>query len=82
MTHPILIKNAIVFAPEKLGRRDLFIAGGKILAMDETLDINVPDLEVIDAKGAYLTPGLIDQHIHVTGGGGEGGWKSRCPELV
>ena len=44
MTHPILIKNAIVFAPEKLGRRDLFIAGGKILAMDETLDINVPDL--------------------------------------
>lgn len=82
MTHPILIKNANVFAPEKLGRRDLFVAGGKILAMAETLDINVPDLEVIDANGAYLTPGLIDQHIHVTGGGGEGGWKSRCPELV
>ena len=26
MTRPILIKNAEVFAPEKLGRRDIFIA--------------------------------------------------------
>ena len=82
MTHPILIKNATVFAPEKLGRRDIFIAGGKIVAMEETIELDLPGLEVIDANGANVTPGLIDQHIHVTGGGGEGGWKSRCPELV
>ena len=29
-----------------------------------------------------LRPGFIDQHIHVTGGGGEGGPKTRTPELV
>ena len=83
MPRPILIQNAEVFAPEKLGRRDIFIAGGRIVAMEESLEgLSVPGLETIDACGAIVTPGLIDQHIHVTGGGGEGGWKSRCPELV
>ena len=80
--HPILIKNADVYAPEHLGTRDIFLAGGKIVAMAEKLDVTLPDLEVIDAAGYIVAPGLVDQHIHITGGGGEGGWHSRCPDLV
>lgn len=80
--HPILIKNADVYAPEHLGTRDIFLAGGKIVAMAEKLDVTLPDLEVFDAAGYIVAPGLVDQHIHITGGGGEGGWHSRCPELV
>lgn len=80
--HPILIKNADVYAPEHLGTRDIFLASGKIVAMAEKLDVTLPDLEVIDAAGYIVAPGLVDQHIHITGGGGEGGWHSRCPELV
>ena len=80
--HPILIKNADVYAPEHLGTRDIFLAGGKIVAMAEKLDVTLPDLKVIDAAGYIVAPGLVDQHIHITGGGGEGGWHSRCPELV
>ena len=80
--HPTLIKNADVYAPEHLGTRDIFLAGGKIVAMAEKLDVTLPDLEVIDAAGYIVAPGLVDQHIHITGGGGEGGWHSRCPELV
>ena len=27
-------------------------------------------------------PGLIDQHIHITGGGGEGGFNTKVPEIT
>ena len=32
-----------------------------------------PDTAVIDAAGRTLIPGLIDGHVHITGGGGESG---------
>lgn len=79
---PMLLKNCDLWSPEHLGRRDVFVAGGKIVAVEPELAIDFPGLETIDLKEAKLVPGLIDQHIHVTGGGGEGGWQSRCPELV
>lgn len=79
---PMLLKNCDLWSPAHLGRRDVFVAGGKIVAVEPELAIDFPGLETIDLKGAKLVPGLIDQHIHVTGGGGEGGWQSRCPELV
>lgn len=76
-----LIKNATVYAPQKLGVRDVLVAAGRIVAIDEGLVATLPGLEVVDAKGLLLTPGWIDQHIHITGGGGEGGPKSRVPEV-
>ncbi len=77
----LLIKNAQVYAPAFLGKRDVLIAGGQIAAMDEELSPILPDLEVLDAKGKTLVPGLIDQHVHITGGGGEGGLHTRVSEL-
>ncbi|MBQ9241552.1 MAG: beta-aspartyl-peptidase [Duodenibacillus sp.] len=77
----VLIRRADVYGPEHLGINDLFIVNDKIVAMGPDLVINVPKLEVFDAKGRVVMPGIIDQHIHVTGGGGEGGPVTRCPEL-
>lgn len=77
----ILIKNAQVYAPEKLGRRDVLLAGGHIELVAESIDCSLPGVEVIDAKDKLLTPGFIDQHVHVLGGGGEGGLHTRTPEL-
>lgn len=68
----LLIKNARVFAPKDLGVADVLMANERILAVGPDLDPNLPDLQTIDAKGMILTPGFFDQHIHVTGGGGEG----------
>ena len=78
-----LIKNADVYAPEHLGKRDLFIAGETILHVEPDLSRfeSVPDVEVIDLSGKTLVPGFIDLHVHVTGGGGELGPTSRVPEM-
>ena len=78
----LLIKNARVFAPEDRGIRDVLMVAEKIVAIGQDLPAWLPDTETIDAKGMIMTPGFFDQHIHVTGGGGEGGPATRTPELV
>ncbi len=77
-----LVKNAHVYAPEDLGIRDVLVVNDRIVAIDSALSVALPNLEVIDARGLIMTPGFFDQHIHVTGGGGEAGPVSRPPELM
>lgn len=77
----ILIKNARVFAPKDLGRRDVLMVNERIVQIGEGLSCTLPQTETIDAAGRILAPGFFDQHIHVTGGGGEGGPATRTPEL-
>ncbi|MDU4576727.1 MAG: amidohydrolase family protein, partial [Negativicoccus succinicivorans] len=76
-----LLKNAHVFAPEDLGTKDILIANGVIEAIDDQLDVQGVEVEVIDCKGMRLIPGFIDGHVHITGGGGEGGFHTRTPEM-
>ena len=78
-----LFKNADVYAPEHVGRRDLLVGGGAILAIAEKLDAPMPpDCEVVDLAGARLIPGIVDAHVHLTGGGGESGPASRVPPVA
>ena len=37
---------------------------------------------MINGEGLLLTPGFIDCHVHVLGGGGEGGFANRTPEAT
>ena len=76
----LLVKNANVFAPEALGRKDLLLGGGKILAIEDKIEPNSL-FEVWDAQGKTVTPGLIDQHIHIIGAGGKHGFSSMTPEI-
>ncbi len=79
----LLIKNGEIYAPDPLGKTDILIGGGKILAMGQNINASsLPcTVDVIDAAGAILIPGFIDGHQHFTGGGGEGGFNSRVPEM-
>jgi beta-aspartyl-dipeptidase (metallo-type) len=76
-----LIKNAQVYAPESLGLKDVLIGGSKILAIEDQIESH-PQFEEWDAEGRIMTPGLIDQHIHIIGAGGKHGYSSMTPEIL
>lgn len=78
-----LIKGGEVYAPHYLGKKDILLAAGKIASISENIDWPAPalDIHVIDATGKMVAPGFIDAHVHITGGGGEGGYKTRTPEI-
>lgn len=76
-----LIRNADLYAPEPHGVQHLLLGGGKVLWIGR----EPPELpaalavQTIDLEGRRLIPGLIDGHVHVTGGGGEAGFATRVP---
>lgn len=76
----ILFKNTHIYGPEDLGINNLIVHNEKIFKI--TKDIPNFDFdEVYDCEGMILVPGFIDQHIHITGGGGEGGFQTRVLEI-
>lgn len=79
-----LLSNAQVFAPEPLGRRHLLVAGGRIAWMGDAAPALSPTLGVTvrDLGGRRLIPGLVDGHVHLTGGGGEAGAHTKVPPLA
>jgi beta-aspartyl-dipeptidase (metallo-type) len=80
----LLIRRGTVFAPRPLGVRDVFVAGGRIEAIAEpgVIETRGFDVDVIEAEGKSVLPGLIDPHVHILGGGGEGGPATRAPEIA
>lgn len=80
-----LIKNAELYAPDFIGKQSVLVINGKILKIGD-IDENAVsslgiDYKIIDAEGALVTPGFIDPHVHFLGGGGEGGFATRTPEI-
>ncbi len=83
MNSIILFKHAELMAPQPLGRQDLIVAGNRIAAIGTDFNLagsNMP-VTVIDCTDYYLTPGFIDSLVHFIGGGGEGGFATRTPEM-
>ena len=77
----LLIKNTNLYSPQSLGKKDILISNGKIVAIDDEIMDHSVFSKVWDAKGAITTPGFIDQHIHVIGAGGKHGFASMTPQL-
>ncbi|KJU71472.1 beta-aspartyl-peptidase [Clostridium baratii] len=78
-----IIKNIKVYSPEYMGIKHIVIVKDKIEGIYENIEIpnNFINIEIIDGTGKIAFPGFIDAHVHLTGGGGEGGFKTRTPEL-
>ncbi|HMA60285.1 MAG TPA: beta-aspartyl-peptidase [Halanaerobiales bacterium] len=81
----IIIKNAEIFDPNFIGKKDIWVVGDKIISIEdnisENFNLNFLNFKTINAEGKYLVPGFIDTHVHFLGGGGEGGFKTRTPEI-
>lgn len=77
-----LLSNARVFAPDDLGICHVLVGGGRILAIRERRDdLAAGPVAEVDLDGKRLIPGFIDGHAHVTGGGGEAGFRTRVPPV-
>lgn len=78
-----LLKNIGCFRPEFTGEKDILVAGVRIYKITEpgALGRNPLIENIIDCRGMYAFPGFIDQHVHITGAGGERGFQSRTKEL-
>ena len=69
----ILIKNGHVVDPaNKIDEvMDIFVEDGIISETGENPDIEGIGMEIIDAEGMYVTPGLVDMHCHLRDPGQE-----------
>ncbi|TCS40320.1 beta-aspartyl-peptidase [Reinekea marinisedimentorum] len=78
----LLLKNAQLYAPEFMGTQSVLIAGGRIIAIDANIRLSSSvQFEEFDCEQRILCPGFVDTLTHVTGGGGEGGFATRTPEM-
>lgn len=68
----LLIKNGTLINPAgKSGELDILVENKKIVKIAEKIEEK--DARVIDAKGLFVFPGLIDMHVHLREPGQE--WK-------
>src|SRR5215216_1351716 len=63
--YSIVIKDGHVIDPKNNidGLMDIAIADGKIALVAKNIDVKKA-VQVVNAKGLYVTPGLIDIHSH------------------
>jgi beta-aspartyl-dipeptidase (metallo-type) len=82
--HALLIKNATLYAPERLDNYDMLTVDGTILQVERHIAAHTfsgIDVTVIDAAGCFVTPGFIDTHNHLLGACGKFGYGSLAPEI-
>ena len=81
-----LIENGEVYAPQPLGERSVLIALNQVVHVGNVdrrpIESTGLALNVIDADGCYVVPGLMDPHEHLLGGSGETGFASQTPEIA
>ncbi|EJF65056.1 hypothetical protein DICSQDRAFT_132576 [Dichomitus squalens LYAD-421 SS1] len=73
-TKAVYIRNATIWSGDSNGKEvlhgDVFLDDGLIKATGDVpneLLANIGDVVVVDAQGAWLTPGIVDLHSHLGG---------------
>ncbi|BDX06518.1 beta-aspartyl-peptidase [Planctobacterium marinum] len=80
-----LITNVELYAPAAMGEVDVLVADKRIAAIAPDLKNKITAdgtiMEIIDGRGKLMFPGLVDSLVHISGGGGEGGFHTRTPQM-
>jgi len=63
MKYDLIIKGGKVVFRDAVRDADIAVKDGKISAIATTIDETAT--KVIDAKGQYVMPGMIDTHVHI-----------------
>jgi len=67
---------------------DLVVAGERIVHLADGGTLAAPSsadgwpVQTRDLAGRWVAPGLVDLHVHLTGGGGEAGFATRVPRVA
>ena len=78
-----LIRGGDLYGPQPMGVKDILVVGRTIARIAD--EIQLPEefgVTMIRAAGKVVVPGFIDGHVHLLGGGGEGGPRTRTPEIT
>lgn len=69
--YDVVLKNGTVIDPKNNlnERRDVAIANGKIAAVEKSID-PARAKQIVNVNGLYVTPGIVDMHVHVYAGTG------------
>jgi beta-aspartyl-dipeptidase (metallo-type) len=78
----LLLRHIETFTPAPAGRTDILIAGERVERVESGLRVPEGWCDVVDGSRLIAVPGFIDGHVHLMGGGGEGGYATRTPELM
>lgn len=62
MQYDLIIKNGEIVNPNDIFPSDIGVVNGKIVTIGSLKDIQAN--EIYDAKGKYVFPGFIDEHVH------------------
>ncbi len=60
----VLIKNAKIVNEGSIFEGDVFIEDGIITEIASSISAKSPNLNIVDAEGNYLLPGVIDDQVH------------------
>ena len=58
------IINVKLVLRDRIAENYAIVFGEKIEKIAKPQEINISEYEVIDAKGNFVAPGLVDMHIH------------------
>ncbi|WLV23997.1 allantoinase AllB [Aciduricibacillus chroicocephali] len=64
MKYDLIVKNGIVVFRDESRSAEIAVKDGKIAAIADQFDEDAAE-EVLDAKGQYVMPGMVDTHVHI-----------------